>query len=320
MRSNKLIAKPFVKWVGGKGQLITSINKNLPFNFNNIQNVTYVEPFVGGGAMLFYMLQNYPNIKEAVINDINEDLVTAYRTVRDNPTELIAALKNLEDEYLKLSEEARKEFFLDKRTKFNTKSLSAIDNTMLFIFLNRTCFNGLYRVNSRGLFNVPFGRYDNPKICDHQTIIADSKLLQRVEIMSGDYANTEQFAVNNAFFYFDPPYRPLNSTSTFNSYSRESFDDVQQIRLRDYCIALTNKNCQFILSNSDCSAVNTYDTFFDDIYSDFVIDRVWASRSVNSNPEKRGKLTELLIRNYTNTQQLYLDRVMQGELPFIIEK
>jgi DNA adenine methylase len=183
----KIKAKPFVKWVGGKTQLIDSIKLTIPQNLNQQMDLTYIEPFVGGGAILFWILQEYPNITKAVINDINPDLTRAYKTIKESPDVLIDLLKNIQNEYLPLNEEKRKDFFIEKRTLFNTKSLNDIENTALFIFLNRTCFNGLYRVNRKGLFNVPFGRYANPNICDEQTIIADSKLLQKVEILTGDF-------------------------------------------------------------------------------------------------------------------------------------
>ena len=184
-------AKPFVKWVGGKGQLIEQLDALLPADFDRWENVTYIEPFVGGGAMLFYMLQSHPNIKSAVINDINEDLTTCYKVVRDNPDRLISSLKQIQKEYYSLqSDDSRKEFYLRMRDEYNTKELNSIRNTTLFFFLNRTCFNGLYRVNKSGLFNVPFGKYETPMICDPNTIYADSELLQNVEICTGDYQQT----------------------------------------------------------------------------------------------------------------------------------
>ena len=169
-------AKPFVKWVGGKSQLIEQLEALLPADFDSWENVTYIEPFVGGGAMLFHMLQKYRNIRTAVINDINPDLTTCYRTVRDNPDELVNSLKEIQKEYYSIkSKDEKCQFFLLMREEFNKKNLGDIENTTLFFFLNRTCFNGLYRVNKSGLFNVPFGKYETPTICDPQTIYADSK-------------------------------------------------------------------------------------------------------------------------------------------------
>lgn len=297
-------AKPFIKWVGGKSQLIEQLDAQLPADFGKWENVTYVEPFVGGGAMLFYILQRYPNIKRAVINDINSDLANCYRTVRDNPEELIASLKDIEGSYLALeTEEARKEFFMAVRARYNEKNLDPIENTTKFFFLNRSCFNGLYRVNKKGLFNVPFGRYFNPTICDPETIRKDSELLQRVEILNGDFEATFDYAQGKTLFYFDPPYRPLSDTSSFNDYAKEAFNDDAQIRLKEYCDKINTAGYTFMLSNSDCKGKNEEDNFFDVLYSAYKIERVWASRSINSNPNKRGKLTEILVHNYQSTKQ-----------------
>ena len=297
-------AKPFIKWVGGKGQLIEQLDANLPADFGKWKNVTYIEPFVGGGAMLFYMLQRYPNIKKAVINDINSDLTTCYRTVRDNANELIESLKEIEREYLSIdNDEKKKEFFMIVRDRYNKKNLDPIKNTTYFFFLNRTCFNGLYRVNKKGLFNVPFGKYKNPRICDPSTILEDSELLKKVEILTGDFEDSFEFAKDRTLFYFDPPYRPLSDTSSFNDYSKESFNDDAQKRLKEFCDKIYNQGYHFMLSNSDCKGKNENDTFFDALFSNYIIERVWASRSINSIPEKRGKLTEILVHDYENTKK-----------------
>ena len=299
-------AKPFIKWVGGKGQLIEQLEALLPADFAERENVTYIEPFVGGGAMLFYMLQTYPNIKSAVINDINPDLTLCYQVVRDNPTELIKSLNVIQSEYYNLrTEEDRKFFFLQQRELFNSKSLNKIDNTTLFFFLNRTCFNGLYRVNKAGKFNVPFGKYITPTICDSSTIYADSKLLQKVDIMTGDFEQTFTKIEGNTFFYFDPPYRPLSNTSSFNDYTKEDFNDDAQIRLKLFCDRLDEYGVNFMLSNSDCLGKDGTDRFFDDLFIDYSIERVWASRNVNAIASKRGKLTELLVRNYNYVDELH---------------
>lgn len=292
-------AKPFIKWVGGKGQLIEQLELLLPNDFEQWENTTYIEPFVGGGAMLFYMLQKYSNISTAVINDINEDLITCYRVVREEPSKLIDILSNIQDEYYSFDfGEPRKEYYLNKRKEFNTKQLDRIYNSAVFIFLNRTCFNGLYRVNKAGLFNVPFGRYETPTICDPETIYADSKLLQNVEIMAGDYPCTFDRAKGNTLFYFDPPYRPLSNTSSFNDYSKESFNDQSQIELKIFCDRIEKAGYSFMLSNSDCYNTPSKDRFFEDLYSEYSIERVWASRSINANPLKRGRLQEILVHNY----------------------
>ena len=296
-------AKPFIKWVGGKSQLIEQLDAQLPADFDNWENVTYIEPFVGGGAMLFYMLQRYPNIQHAIINDINSDLTTCYRTVRDAPEQLIESLKEIEKNYLALeSEERRKEFYMVTRDQYNEKDLDPIKNTTLFFFLNRTCFNGLYRVNKKGLFNVPFGRYINPTICDPETIRKDSKLLQHVEILNNDFEDTYRYAHGNTLFYFDPPYRPLSNTSSFNDYAKEAFNDDAQIRLKEFCDRINEAGFHFMLSNSDCKSKNEEDIFFDILYQAYQIERVWASRSINSKPDKRGKLTEILVHNYKATK------------------
>lgn len=297
-------AKPFIKWVGGKGQLIEQLTNLLPKDFRCWKDTTYIEPFVGGGAMLFYMLQHFPNIKHAVINDINTDLTTCYQTIRDNAEELILSLKDIEEYYLSIKEEEeRKSFFMSVREQYNQKNLAPVDNTTKFIFLNRTCFNGLYRVNKSGLFNVPFGKYKNPKICDPQTIRKDSELLQRVEILNGDFEETFNYAKGNTLFYFDPPYRPLSDTSSFNDYTKESFNDDAQIRLKEYCDRINNAGYSFMLSNSDCKGKTESDNFLDILYKDYQIERVWASRSINANPNKRGKLTEILVHNYPCVEQ-----------------
>ena len=293
-------AKPFIKWVGGKSQLIEQLEALLPADFTERENVTYIEPFVGGGAMLFYMLQAYPNIKSAVINDINPDLTLCYQIVRDNPTELINSLKDIQSQYHALkTEEERKTFFLKQRDRFNTKSLNPIENSTLFFFLNRTCFNGLYRVNKSGKFNVPFGKYITPTICDAATIYADSKLLQKVEIMTGDFEQTFDKIKGNTFFYFDPPYKPITETSSFTSYAKDGFNDAEQIRLRDFCARIADLKALFVASNSDPKEEDT-ENFFDMIYRQFTIKRVSAARMINSNPNGRGAISEIMISNVVN--------------------
>ncbi|WP_293524999.1 DNA adenine methylase [Prevotella sp.] len=299
----KTIAKPFIKWVGGKGQLIEQLEAKLPADFDNWDNATYIEPFIGGGAMLFYMLQQHPNIKRAVINDINPDLITCYRTVRDNVELLIPALRDIQAEYHALSDmEAKREMFMAVRQSYNEKNLDPIENTVKFFFLNRTCFNGLYRVNKRGLFNVPWGKYIQQQICDEYTLRTDSELLKRVEILEGDFEDTLSYAEGNTLFYFDPPYRPLSDTSSFNDYTKDAFNDDSQVRLKEFCDHVNIDGHCFMLSNSDCKGKNEADNFFEVLYANYYIDRVMASRNVNANGAKRGKISELLIRNYMNTK------------------
>lgn len=293
-------AKPFIKWVGGKTQLLDDIKKSLPHNFSQRDGVTYVEPFVGGGAVLFWILQEYPNITRAIINDINTELICTYRVVKYDVESLIIELTQLQTEYLQLDAVARKKYFLVQRERFNGDNKTGIETAALFIFLNRTCFNGLYRVNSKGKFNVPHGRYSNPKICDVETLRADSAILQRVEIMCGDFAQTGKYASDNVLYYFDPPYRPLTETSAFTSYSKDGFDDAEQMRLRDFCSQITTRKSLFVASNSDPQNVDNGDDFFDHLYENFSIKRVSAARMINSRGNGRGAISEIMISNVAN--------------------
>ncbi len=297
--NNKIEAKPFVKWVGGKRQLIPSIKEYLPKELDKLEDLTYVEPFVGAGAVFYFMLQNYKNIKQVVLNDINTNLIKTYRVIRDNADELVKELSYLEKAFFSCSnEEAKKDFYLERRKDYNNLSDGDLDIAKLFLFLNRTCFNGLYRVNSKGLFNVPFGRYKNPNICNAELIYRDSELLQDIIILNGDFQETKSYITNNTFVYFDPPYRPLNETSSFTSYTKGGFDDNEQIRLKNFYDYLDQENCLLMLSNADCQSVNPKDRFFDDLYENYSINRVQAKRSVNVKADKRGLLSELLITNY----------------------
>lgn len=299
------VAKPFLKWAGGKTQLITEIEKSLPYEVTN-ENFTYIEPFVGSGAVLFWMLNNFPNLEKAVINDINEDLINTYRTIASNPKELISILQVLQNEFHALEgrDEQKKEYYYQKRELYNTRKAEQSGQAALFIFLNRTCFNGLYRVNRKNEYNVPMGSYKRPTICDKENILAVSNALQKVDILSGDYEKTLHEATTNSFFYFDPPYKPLSNTSSFNSYAKDEFNDEEQIRLRNFCAKLEKLGHKWMLSNSDVNGKDTNNNFFDEIYSEFSIARVKARRSINANPEKRGELNELLITNYAYEQAL----------------
>lgn len=265
--------------------------------------------------MLFHVLRKFPHLKMAIINDINEDLVKAYKTIKDNPLKLIDGLEAKKIEYLGLSsDEDRKNMYLEERTNFNRHIADDVTNTVLLMFLNKTCFNGLYRVNRKGEFNVPAGRYKNPMICNADTILADSALLNKVdiEITNRSFEETADFIKSDrlTFFYFDPPYRPLDATSSFTSYAKGDFNDDDQRKLAAFCRQIDSPNCLWMLSNSDCSAKNPDDLFFEDLYNDFNIERVWASRSINANPSKRGKLTELLIRNdYEINNRLLVEAV-----------
>lgn len=298
--TQKIIAKPFVKWVGGKTQLLDEVEKSLPKDLHRYEELTYIEPFVGGGAVLFWILQKYPNIKRAIINDINPDLICTYKVIKCDAKKLIDKLDSIQTEYISLSPDGRKEYFLQKRKEYNTKGYSDLENAALFIFLNRTCFNGLYRVNSKGAFNVPHGKYANPKICDKENLLAVSELLQKVEILCGDYAKTEDYATSNSLFYLDPPYKPLSETSSFTSYSKEGFNDAEQIRLRDFCTRISQKQARFVASNSDPIEETSGESFFEQLYYQFKIKRVYATRMINSNPNNRGFVSEIMISNVAN--------------------
>ena len=295
---NEKKAKPFLKWAGGKTQLIDQIKEQLPKNIQT-KNFTFIEPFVGSGAVSFWMLEHFQNLKKVVINDINKDLINSYLTIKNNVQDLIDILSNWETEYHKIEENqnAKKEYYYEKRTLFNTRSADTTTQSALLIFLNRTCFNGLYRVNRNNEFNVPIGGYHKPQICNTTNLLAVSIVLQRVEILNGDYSETLRYATKNTFFYFDPPYKPLSETSSFNAYAKDEFNDSEQIRLKEFCDTLNGKKHQWILSNSDVKGKDPNNNFFDDLFAGFNIMRVYARRSINANPSKRGKLTELLISN-----------------------
>lgn len=299
-RTETYAAKPFIKWVGGKTQLLDDIKKSLPKDLDKRGGLTYVEPFVGGGAVLFWILREYPNITRAVINDINAELICTYRVIKNDVDSLIAELSRLQAEYLPLSAEDRKEYYLAQRALFNTKNTTDVQTAALFIFLNRTCFNGLYRVNSKGEFNVPHGKYSNPRICDEATLKADSVLLQKVEILCGDFAQTGEYAGQNVLYYFDPPYRPLTETSAFTSYATGGFDDAEQTRLRDFCDDIARNKSMFVASNSDPKNVDSEDKFFDKLYEMFNIKRVSAARMINSKADGRGAISEIMISNVAN--------------------
>jgi DNA adenine methylase len=293
--------KPFLKWVGGKTQLIKEIDQLITEEFSNNQNFTYIEPFIGGGAILFHILTKFTPINHCIINDINPNLTNAYQVIKNNYQELINLLVEIEKYYYSLpSLEAQKEFFLEKRTKFNliNQEFSIVEKTALLIFLNKTCFNGLYRVNKKGQFNVPFGKYKNPKICDQINLISVHHYLQNVTILQGDFAQTLNYGKTPTIFYLDPPYKPINSTSAFTSYAQNKFIDEDQIRLKLFCDQINDQGHYFILSNSDIKNFNQENNFFDDLYQQYKIKRVKARRSINSKGDQRGEIFELLITNF----------------------
>ena len=278
MAKNKLLV-PFLKWVGGKRQLMPEIRKILP---KGVANRPYYEPFIGGGA-LFFDLQP----KRAIINDYNEELINVYTVIRDNPNELIEDLKKHKN---------TAEYFyeiraIDRQPLFN--NLTKIERASRIIYLNKTCYNGLYRVNNAGEFNTPFGKYRNPNIVNEPVIRAVSKYLNspQIQILNGDYELILRDIPTNSFVHLDPPYHPISESSNFTGYVQGGWNEEDQLRLRDICNRLNDNGIEFVLSNSASD-------FIREIYSDYIIHIVQASRAVNSNPSKRGQVGEFLIRNY----------------------
>ncbi|WP_204103758.1 MULTISPECIES: DNA adenine methylase [Spirulina sp. CCY15215] len=299
--SETIKAKPFLKWAGGKSQLLPEIQSILSLQFNYCHDpFTYIEPFIGGGSVLFYMLKTFPNLEKVIINDINIDLTVAYQTIKIDPKKLIDTLQEIEKEYYGLNSiDSKNEFFLEKRQEFNQKNTdNNIENTALLVFLNKTCFNGLYRVNSKGLFNVPFGKYIKPKICDAENIWSVHECLQKTIILNGDFEQTLQYVDKKTLFYLDPPYKPIKTTSSFTSYTKENFGDSDQFRLKEFCDKINETNCKFIQSNSDVRNYDKKNSFFDELYKKYNINRVKARRNINSKGAKRGKIDEILIDNF----------------------
>lgn len=293
--------RPFVKWAGGKGSLIPQLNNFYPYELKNGIIERYIEPFVGGGAVLIDILQKY-DVQEAYAFDINIDLINSYNIIKTNVEDLITNLKQMETEYLQLEQEERKNYFYNKRDEYNNYTLKGneqnIQRAAQFIYLNRTCFNGLYRVNKAGKFNVPMGSHKNPTICDEENLRNLSKLIQNVQFQYGDYKRSMEYVTENTFVYFDPPYRPLNVTSGFTSYTKEDFNDENQKELAEFYRELNEQNAKLMLSNSNPKNTNKEDTFFDNIYQGFNIDEIYASRMINANSKGRGKISEILVTNY----------------------
>lgn len=292
--------KPFLKWAGGKGQLISEIKKYYPFGNGKITK--YAEPFVGGGAVLFDILNKY-DLEEIYISDINAELINTYIVIRDNIDALIAMLSAMQNEFNPLDTESRKVYYSSKRERFNHLKVNGdkkinTEKAALMIFLNKTCFNGLFRVNKKGLFNVPMGAYKNPMICDEANLRAVSEKLQNVKIVCGDYRESADFIDEKTFAYFDPPYRPITDTASFTAYTENLFDDEKQIELAAFIDKMHRKGAKIIVSNSDPKNSDTDDDFFDNIYSAHRIKRVEAARMINCNGESRGKIKELLISNF----------------------
>lgn len=268
-------AKPFLKWVGGKTQLLPEITARIPDHFSR-----YFEPFLGGGALFFHLVP-----EDSILIDINEELTNTYRVIKDKIEELIADLKQHIYE---------KEYYYHIRNIDRTdeyKSWSDARRASRLIYLNKTCFNGLYRVNSKGEFNTPMGRYKNPKIVDEVNLRACSKALQKAEIITGSFLEIEEKITSSDFVYFDPPYVPLNATSNFTGYSQDGFDQKMQLSLRELCDRLNAKGVRFMVSNSSAPLIL-------DLYSHYKIELVYANRAINSQGDKRGKITEAIITNY----------------------
>lgn len=300
VESDEKLVKPFLKWAGGKGQLLKEIELFYPFAEGNITK--YAEPFVGGGAVLFDILSKY-DLREIYISDVNVELINTYHIIRDNIDELIKMLYAMQNEFIPLDTDTRKSYYNKKRERFNDFKVTGnedcnIEKAALMIFLNKTCFNGLYRVNKKGLFNVPMGSYKNPVLCDEKNLRAVSEKLQRVTIVCGDYRESEDFIDENTFVYFDPPYRPITDTASFTAYTENLFNDDEQIELARFVDEMHRKGAKIVISNSDPKNTNEEDDFFDNIYAGHNIKRVEANRMINSNSKARGKIKELLISNF----------------------
>ena len=289
-------AHPFVKWAGGKTQLLPEIRKHYPHRIKK-----YCEPFVGGGAVLFDVLQKcHP--EEVLVNDVNAELINTYSQIKNNCGNLAEQLSELQQKYKSQTLEENKILFYENRIRYNELKINRddaenLEKAALFIFLNKTCFNGLYRVNKKGEFNVPFNNAKNPQICDEENIKACSELLQNVQMKTGDYSDCKNFIDSETFVYLDPPYRPLTQTAAFTSYSENQFSEKDQIELGNFITEISGKGAKVLASNSDPKNTNENDNFFDDLYSNFAIERISASRMINSNAKKRGAISELLISN-----------------------
>jgi DNA adenine methylase len=280
-----MIAKPFIKWVGGKGKLVPELEKYFPKKITR-----YFEPFIGGGAV-FYEVIKSNNLEFSLVNDINKKLITTYQQIKTRPNELISNLEKLEKEYKKKTEEEREIFFYLIRDKYNKEKLEDSDISAYLIFLNKTCFNGMYRENSKGEYNVPFGDQRNPTICDKENLLVVSECLKNTKITNLSFEESIEDCKKGDFIYFDPPYYPINGTSKFTSYSKDNFGQNEQIRLRDVFKKLSDKGCLVMLSNSNTE-------FIKDLYKDFKINFIDAARSINSKGKKRGKIKEIVVTNY----------------------
>ncbi|NLJ33697.1 MAG: DNA adenine methylase [Firmicutes bacterium] len=300
-------AKPFLKWAGGKTQLLAELSRRLPAQIKESKTIsTYVEPFLGGGAFFFYLQEMFA-LENVYLMDINKELMLAYKVVQREPEALISHLDRLEEEYLCLDTSGRRELYYQIRQQYNRQRLTFdygsygkdwSRRASQLIFLNKTCFNGLFRQNKRGEFNVPHGRYKKPAICAAANIREVSKALAGVNLLCADFLSSEAYVQAGSLVYFDPPYRPLTRTARFTSYTGGDFTDEDQIRLAKYFRKLDQRNAFLLLSNSDPVARDPRDDFFDHLYRGFRMERVFAKRNINCHGKKRGEITELIIRNY----------------------
>lgn len=301
-----LKAYPVLKWAGGKTKLLPQIQKQYPSKLQQGCLKTYIESFVGGGSVFFDIYHHY-NIEKAYLFDNNIELVILYKVIKNNAELLINRLSKIKNKYLNLTEEKRKNFYYQSRNDYNTFDKKAdtsiykknwVERAALTIFLNHTCFNGLYRVNRKGLFNVPMGRYKNPAILNGSNIRAVSQAFKIAEIKQCDFSEVLEYADKTTFIYYDPPYRSISKTATFNAYSSLNFNDDEQRRLRDVFIKVSQQGAYQMLSNSDPTNY-IEDFFFDELYCDFNIQRILASRMINSKGNSRGKIKEILVTNYS---------------------
>lgn len=300
-------AKPFLKWAGGKTQLLNELIKRLPYTIKNTYTIdSYIEPFVGGGAMFFYLKNRY-NIKKSFLFDINRELIVGYKVIQNNYKDLIIRLKEIQNEYLNKSYEERKEYYYKIRHIYNEQMLNFdyenyndewIERASYLIFLNKTCYNGLFRQNKNGEFNVPFGNYKNPNICNEENIIEVYKALKDTKIFCGDFTKAQEYIKKESLVYLDPPYLPLNRTSSFTNYSKENFTENDQLRLAEFFRKMDQRGAYLILSNSDLKNENPENDFFDKLYEKYIIDRVHAHRMINCIGNKRGWINEVIITNY----------------------
>lgn len=292
------IAKPFVKWAGGKYKLANTIIDETKEIIDFSTFDTYVDPFVGAGGMFFSIVQNY-DFKRLIISDINAELINTYRSIKDNLEELVILLNQIQNEFNLLeSENEKKEYYLKLREDYNQKILNHeldLQQAAFFIALNKLGFNGLYRVNGKGFFNVPFGKKKTAKLYDYDNLVAVSKILQKAEIYCMDYQECLRFVNDKTLVYFDSPYRPLPGSSSFTSYAKSDFNDDNQRELFKTAKMVQELNGRFYLSNSDPTQVDENDTFFDDLYKEFVIKRVYTRRMIGATSAGRGMVSEILV-------------------------